>query len=178
SPRLVTLVTPADVSWILGGDEVTMKLIGLGETLSSSASALTEGRSARCGQRGTRGGRRNEAGRPGRPESPGATSRRPRVVRRNGPRPRAPDGSGLSRDNRRVRAGSRAGVGDPVGRGAGVCDPLRGYHQRGGGCYQGQCSRMPAAAPAATRYGSLIFHLRSSARLTAAMAAAAQEWMV
>src|SRR5438552_2745349 len=40
-----------------------MKLIGLGETLSSSASALTEGRSARCGQRGTRGGRRNEAGR-------------------------------------------------------------------------------------------------------------------
>src|SRR5439155_21467629 len=76
------------------------------------------------------------------------------------------------------QSGQPRGVGDPVGRGAGVCDPLRGYHQRGGGCYQGQCSRMPAAAPAATRYGSLIFHLRSSARLTAAMAAAAQEWMV
>src|SRR2546421_9309250 len=46
------------------------------------------------------------------------------------------------------------------------------------GCYQGQCTRMPAAAPAATRYGSLIFHVSSRARLVAAMAAAAQAWMV
>src|SRR6266487_3538685 len=51
-----------------------------------------------------------------------------------------------------------------------------GYLQEG--CYQGQCSRMPAAAPAATRYGSLIFHLRSSPRLTAAIATAAQMWIV
>lgn len=46
------------------------------------------------------------------------------------------------------------------------------------GCYQDQCIKMPAAAPAATRYGSLAFHLRRSPRLTAAMAAAAQLWMI